>query len=296
MKLKEIITLVLKGIAMGAANSVPGVSGGTIAFITGIYERFVNCLNNVNSEAVKLLFKGRFKELWQHIDGNFLCAILGGVLIAMFSFAKLMLILLADYSIQTWAFFFGLIIASSIIMLSGISKWRFADVIWLIFGGILGVAVCTMTPMETPDGLWFIFLCGALSICAMILPGISGSFILLVMGKYEYIMEQITAVLSFDSHAILVLSVFGLGCVVGILAFAKLLHWLLAHWERQTMIVLSGFVLGSLVKVWPWNSYVAVDPLLGTPNDSHIAAAIIWCIAGAALVLGLEWAGKHSQE
>ena len=124
MKLKEIITLVLKGIAMGAANSVPGVSGGTIAFITGIYERFVNCLNNVNSEAVKLLFKGRFKELWQHIDGNFLCAILGGVLIAMFSFAKLMLILLADYSIQTWAFFFGLIIASSIIMLSGISKFH----------------------------------------------------------------------------------------------------------------------------------------------------------------------------
>ncbi len=296
MKAFEWVALILKGIGMGAANSVPGVSGGTIAFITGIYSRLVASLNHIDAKAVKLLFKGRFKDVWDHVDGNFLCAVMSGVLIAMFSFAKLMLVLLADYPIQTWAFFFGLIIASSAIMLGGIKNWRTTDILWLLAGGAMGVAVCTMTPMQTPDGLWFIFICGALSICAMILPGISGSFILLVMGKYEYIMQATVDVLSFNWNAILILCIFGLGCCVGILAFAKFLHWLLGRWERQTLTVLSGFVLGSLVKVWPWNSYVAADPLLGTANDPHIAGAIIWCIVGIALVLGLELAGKKGRK
>lgn len=296
MKISEIISLFLKGLGMGAANSVPGVSGGTIAFITGIYSRLVASLNNIDASAVKALFKGRFKEVWRHIDGNFLCAVLSGVLVAMFSFAKLMLVLLEKAPIQTWAFFFGLIIASSVIMLGGVRKWGVNDVLWLLSGGALGVAICTMTPMQTPDGLWFIFICGALSICAMILPGISGSFILLVMGKYEYIMKVIADVLTFDWNAILVLCVFGLGCVVGLLAFAKFLHYLMGKWERQTLIVLSGFVLGSLVKVWPWNSYVAADPLLGTENDPHILAAVLWCLGGIALVLGLEWAGRRASK
>lgn len=296
MKVSEIISLFLKGLGMGAANSVPGVSGGTIAFITGIYSRLVASLNNIDASAVKALFKGRFKEVWRHIDGNFLCAVLSGVLVAMFSFAKLMLVLLDKAPIQTWAFFFGLIIASSVIMLGGIRKWGVNDVLWLLFGGALGVAICTMTPMQTPDGLWFIFICGALSICAMILPGISGSFILLVMGKYEYIMKVIADVLTFDWNAILVLCVFGLGCVVGLLAFAKFLHYLMDRWERQTLVVLSGFVLGSLVKVWPWNSYVSADPLLGMENDPHILAAVLWCLGGIALVLGLEWAGRRASK
>ncbi len=295
MKISELVSLFLKGLGMGAANSVPGVSGGTIAFITGIYSRLVGSLNNFDASAVKALFKGRFREVWRHIDGNFLCAVLSGVLVAMFSFAKLMLVLLEKAPIQTWAFFFGLIVASSVIMLRGIRKWGFTDVLWLLLGGALGVFICTMTPMQTPDGLWFIFICGALSICAMILPGISGSFILLVMGKYEYIMKVITDVLTFDWNAILTLCVFGLGCIVGLLAFAKFLHYLIGRWERQTLVTLSGFVLGSLVKVWPWNSYVSADPLLGVENDPHILAAVLWCIAGIALVLGLEWAGRRAK-
>lgn len=296
MTVKECIFTVLKGIGMGAANSVPGVSGGTIAFITGIYERLVNSLNNIDSKAVKLLLSGNFKELWQHVDGSFLCALMGGVLVAMFSFAKLMLVLLASFPIHTWAFFFGLIIASSIIMLADVKKWNFTNVLWLVFGGVLGVVVCTATPMETPDGLWFILICGALSICAMILPGISGSFILLVLGKYEYIMQVISDVLTFDLNAIITLCVFGLGCVVGLLAFAKFLHWLLARWASQTLIVLSGFVLGSLVKVWPWSAYSAgADPLTGAPADLHIMAGVIWIVLGIALVLGLEYLGRRSK-
>lgn len=290
----EWIILTLKGIGMGAANVVPGVSGGTIAFITGIYERLVGAINNFDTSAVKMLFGGKFKDFWKHIDGNFLTAILLGVAIATFSLAKLMLILLADYPIQTWAFFFGLIIASSILILGGLKDWKASDFICLVAGAVIGVLVCTLSPMETPDGLWFIFICGAVSISAMILPGISGSFILLVMGKYEYIMKAIDGVLHLDVQSIIVLLVFAFGCVVGILAFAKLLHWLLARYNRQTVIALAGFILGSLVKVWPWNSYDGTpNPLTGEVADPHILAAILWCIAGIALVLGLEWAGKR---
>lgn len=290
----EWIILTLKGIGMGAANVVPGVSGGTIAFITGIYERLVGAINNFDTDAVKMLFGGKFKDFWKHIDGNFLTAILLGVAIATFSLAKLMLILLEGYPIQTWAFFFGLIIASSILILGGLKDWKASDFICLVAGGAIGVLVCTLSPMETPDGLWFIFVCGAVSISAMILPGISGSFILLVMGKYEYIMKAIDGVLHLDVQSFIVLLVFALGCAVGILAFAKLLHWLLARYNRQTVIALAGFILGSLVKVWPWNSYDGTpNPLTGEVADPHILAAILWCIAGTALVLGLEWAGKR---
>lgn len=304
MKIKDWILLTLKGLGMGAANVVPGVSGGTIAFITGIYERLVGAINNFDGQAVKMLLGGRLKELWKHIDGNFLLAIMLGVVIATFSLAKLMLILLGSYAIQTWAFFFGLIIASSVIILKDIKGWKPADVIWMLLGGALGVGVCLLTPMESPNSLWYIFLCGAASICAMILPGLSGSFVLLVMGKYEYIMGAISGVLHLDAHSIVVLIVFAIGCVAGILAFAKLLHYLLEKWNRQTIILLSGFVLGSLVKVWPWHganelpvlpsSYASLnsDPILGSAANPHITAAILCCIAGAALVMALEYLGS----
>lgn len=285
----NFLTLVLKGVGMGAANVIPGVSGGTIAFITGIYERFVGSINNFDTTAVKLLFSGKFREAWKHIDGNFLAAILAGVVIATFSLAKLMLLLLSSYALQTWAFFFGLIVASAILMLRDQKNWKAVDILWLIIGGALGVVVCTLTPVNTPDSLWFIFICGAISICAMVLPGISGSFILLVMGKYEYIMQSITGVLHLDPHSILILAVFAVGAAVGILAFAKLLHFLLKRWNRQTILVLTGFVLGSLVKIWPWSHNEA-------GNDSHILSTILWCIAGIAIVLVLEWAGTKKKK
>lgn len=296
MKIKEWMILCLKGITMGAANSVPGVSGGTLAFITGIYERLVNSINNIDAKAVKMLFKGDFKGLWQHIDGNFLSAVLAGVMIAMFTFAKLMLVLLEEFPIYTWAFFFGLIIASSVIMLGGVKKWGAGEFCWIFFGAILGILVAMLNingvSLETSDSLWFILLCGSLSITAMILPGISGSFILLVLGKYEYIMQVIVDVMKFDTNAIAALCVFGLGCCAGLLAFAKFLHWLMTGWGTQTMIVLTGFIIGSLPAIWPWNGFQKVDALTGEANDPMIAGAVICCFAGIALVLGIEWAGK----
>ena len=275
----HIVTAV-KGFFMGAANVVPGVSGGTIALITGIYSRIIQALNAVLSwDTWKELFHGNLKEFWKKIDGWFLLALGIGMVLSVFTLAKLLEYCLAAYPVATWAFFFGLILASAFFMLKALKGWKGADVLFLLAGIALGLLVCTLTPSQTPDNLFFIFLCGAIAICTMILPGISGSFILVVMGKYDYMMG---AVSNLDWP---VLAVFALGCLAGILAFAKLLHWLLARWERQTMLVLTGFVLGSLVKVWPWANVPA-------SQDPKVGSAVLWCLLGIALIVGIELAGN----
>lgn len=304
MKLKDWIIVALKGIGMGAANSVPGVSGGTIAFITGIYGRLVTAINHIDAKAVKMLFTGDFKGLWKHVDGNFLLALFTGVLIAMFSFAKLIVWCMDAYPVHTWGFFFGLIIASGVVMLRSTTGWKAADLGWLVLGAVLGVFICTLQGSESAGNpsLLYVLLCGAVSICAMILPGVSGSLLLQVMGEYRYIMVVIADVLTFDWNAIIALCVFGVGCVTGLLAFSKLLHFLMDRYARPTMVALTGFVLGSLVKVWPWRAeYLAMqggDPLLGgsAPADLHIAGGIVCIILGIALVLGLEWLGSRGKK
>ena len=183
--LKKYLMVTLKGACMGAADVIPGVSGGTIAFIMGIYDEFVGSIASINAEAMKLLFKGQFKAFWKHINGTFLVSIVLGIGISVVLLAGLMQTLLTVYPIQTWAFFFGLIVASSIFILRGISGWKLREILFVILGGVLGVTVCTLSPTQTPNALWFIFLSGAIAICAMILPGISGSFILLILGKYQ---------------------------------------------------------------------------------------------------------------
>ena len=307
---------------MGAADVIPGVSGGTIAFIMGIYDRFVGAIASINAEAVKLLLRGRFRDFWKHIDGGFLLSLVLGIGISVVGLAGLMQMLLADFPIQTWAFFFGLIVASSIFILRGISGWAWRYGGFLIFGVVLGVVICTLSPTHTPDSLWFIFLSGAIAICAMILPGISGSFILLILGKYQYIMGVITALVgnigalwgsSEASAAIFweslaVMAIFGIGAVVGILGFSKLLHWMLARWHKETLIVLAGFIIGSLVKVWPWSNTEAivrsqfpeVADLAETAEiaryqsliDPQIWSAVIFAIVGFCLVSGIEIIGK----
>ena len=194
--LKKYLLVGLKGIGMGAADVIPGVSGGTIAFMTGIYEELVGSINSINGTAVKLLFKGKFRDFWKHINGNFLISVVAGILISIMSLAKLMTYLLNYEPIPTWAFFFGLIVASSVFMLRDIKGWKGKDFVMLVLGIILGVVVCTLSPTQTPDALWFIFLSGAIAICAMILPGISGSFILLILGKYEFMLSTLTKILS----------------------------------------------------------------------------------------------------
>ena len=285
---KKII-LALKGFFMRAANDVPGVSGGTVALFTGIYQEIIEALNSLmEKETWKALFHGQWKDFWKAIHGDFLLWLGIGIIASIFSLAKLMTYVLANHPIQTWAFFFGLIIASSVIMFRGIKGWGWKEVLFTLAGILLGIVVCTLSPTETPDGYWFIFLCGAISICTMILPGISGSFILVILSKYDYVMN---AIASLD---IPVLAVFGAGCIVGILAFSKFLHWLLGKYEKQTMLILLGFVIGSLVKVWPWANKEAISVSQGNPEtiDPMIGAAILWCVIGIAVVAVIEILGN----
>lgn len=259
-KLKDYILIGAKGACMGAADVIPGVSGGTIAFIMGIYDEFVGSIAKADAEAVRLLLKGKFREFWKHINGNFLLSIIAGIGVSIVALANLMQMFLSDFPIQTWGFFFGLIVASSIFILRGISGWKVRDGLFLVFGCILGIVVCTLSPTKTPDALWFIFLSGAIAICAMILPGISGSFILLILGKYQYIMRCVSEVVAGEDvlSNLLILGIFLIGAVVGIVAFSKFLHWLLARWNKETLIVLAGFIIGSLVKIWPWSNTEAI--------------------------------------
>ena len=309
----KYLMVTVKGICMGAADVIPGVSGGTIAFMTGIYEDLVGSINNINITALKLLFTGKFKQFWKHINGNFLLSLITGILISILSLAKLMQYLLNHQPIQTWAFFFGLIVASSIFILKGIKAWKVKDFVMLVFGIILGVVVCTLSPTETPDGLWFILICGAIAICAMILPGISGSFILLILGKYEYMMGTIADIVSGkgDLMDFLTVIVFIIGAAAGIIAFSKFLHWLLQHYHRETLLVMAGFIIGSLVKVWPWSDKKTVVlsqfPELAASGenipeavvnqyfgmvDMHIGGAVAFALIGFILVVGIEVASK----
>ena len=291
--LKNIIVAV-KGACMGAADVIPGVSGGTIAFIMGIYDDFVGSLASINGEAVRLLFKGQFKAFWKHINGSFLLSLVIGIGISVVSLAGLMQMLLSDFPIQTWAFFFGLIVASSIFIIRGISGWRLREGLLLVLGIILGVVICTLSPTQTPDGLWFIFLSGAIAICAMVLPGISGSFILLILGKYQYIMGVISDLVSGVDFGrnLLILCVFAIGAVIGILSFSKFLHWLLARWNKETLIVLAGFIIGSLVKVWPWSNPEALAQAEEAGSMLYGNAAL-FALIGLSLVTGIELIGKR---
>lgn len=300
----DYIMVAVKGACMGAADVIPGVSGGTIAFITGIYDNLLGSINAIDSTAVKLFFTGKFKEFWKHINGSFLVSLFCGILISVLTLAGLMQYLLEHHPIQTWAFFFGLIVASSIFILRGIEGWNLKAVLFLIFGVFLGVTICTLSPTTTPDALWFIFLSGAIAICAMILPGISGSFILLILGKYQYIMGAISGLTSGQAvgESIVVLGVFAVGAVCGILAFSRFLHWLLGRFHKETLITLAGFIIGSLVKVWPWNDKAAIVRAqfpdaasvaeASLQIDMQVGSAILFAVIGFSLVTGIELVGK----
>lgn len=307
----------VKGACMGAADVIPGVSGGTIAFITGIYDQLIGSINSINGTALKLFFSGKFKEFWKHINGSFLVSIFCGILVSVLSLAGLMQYLLEHHPIQTWAFFFGLIVASSIFILRGIQGWNMKSAMFPVLGVVLGIVVCTLSPTQTPDALWFIFLSGAIAICAMILPGISGSFILLILGKYKYIMGAITGLTTGAAvgESLVILCVFAVGAVCGILAFSRLLHWLLARFNKETLMVLAGFIIGSLVKVWPWSNMEAIvisqfpeiaDMAAATQQaipaevladyipqvDMQIGSAVLFALIGFFLVTGIEILGK----
>jgi len=248
--IKDYALLSLKGIAMGAADVVPGVSGGTIAFIVGIYQELLDSIKSINSASLKMLFTGKIGSFWQAINGNFLLALVSGIAISIFSLAKLITYLLVAHPILVWAFFFGLVLASTWFVSKDITKWTWKTILSFIVGAIIAYYVTVATPVETPNGLWFIFLSGAIAICAMILPGISGSFILVLLGKYYFVME---AVKTFNIPVILV---FICGAAIGITSFSRVLSYTLRKFHDITYAVLAGFMLGSLNKVWPWKKVV----------------------------------------
>lgn len=297
----KFLILALKGCAMGMADVVPGVSGGTIAFISGIYEELIDSIRSVDAAAVKMLVRLRFGDFWRHINGRFLLPVLLGIGTAIFSLARLMTYLLAAHPIAVWSFFFGLIIASAILVSKQITKWDARTVAALVAGVAAAWWITVATPSETPDTWWFVMLSGAIAICAMILPGISGAFILLLLGKYQYIMH---AVGTLDIPVILV---FAAGAVMGIISFSHLLAWLLRHWHDVTVAVLMGFMLGSLNKVWPWkevvetytDSHGKLQPLVErnvapgsfealTGHDAQLLKAVLLCLVGFLTIYGIE--------
>lgn len=239
-----------KGMGMGAADVIPGVSGGTIAFISGIYEELVNSIKSINASLFKTLFSKGIAAAWKQVNGTFLISVLTGILLSIFSLAKLISWLLTNHQMLVWAFFFGLIIGSAIFVGKKIRQWNALTVIMLLTGTATAYYITIATPATSPEGLWFIFISGAIAICAMILPGISGSFILLLMGKYEYILNAVND-LKVD-----VLLVFAAGCALGIIAFSNLISWLFKKFHNATLALLTGFMVGSLNKLWPWKEVI----------------------------------------
>ena len=284
--IKDYVMLALKGMAMGAADVVPGVSGGTIAFIVGIYDELINSIKSINAHSLKLLFTGKIPSFWKAINGNFLFSILLGIGISVFSLAELITWLLVTHPIMVWAFFFGLVLASTWFVGKDIKEWNWKTILSFIVGAIIAFYITIATPAETSTHPLFIFLCGVIAICAMILPGISGSFILVLLGKYFYIMEAVKA-LDFS-----VLLLFAAGAFIGITAFSHLLSYALRHFRNITLATLTGFMLGSLNKVWPWKEIT--DNSHGMPietnilPDSYIIEAMVLMLVGFLLVYVLE--------
>jgi len=243
---KNYLSISLKGMAMGAADVVPGVSGGTIAFVMGIYQELIDSIKSVNIASVKTLLSGNYKGFWQAVNGNFLVALFVGILFSILSLAKLFKFLLENHPTLLWSFFFGLIVASAIFIAKKIDKWNFSTISSLIFGTAIAYFITVVTPAEPNEAYWFVFLSGAIAICAMILPGISGSFILVLLGMYKFILSALSDV------NLAVIAVFASGALVGLLSFSNLLSYLMKRFYNQTVAVLTGFMVGSLNKVWPW--------------------------------------------
>ena len=280
--------LSVKGMCMGAADVVPGVSGGTIAFITGIYDELINSIKSINAASLKMFFTGKWGEFWKMINGKFLLFLLAGIGISVFSLAKIITWLLVAYPVLVWSFFFGLVLASTWFVGKDVKERNWKTGLGFLLGAALAFYITVATPAETPSHFLFIFLCGAIAICAMILPGISGSFILVLLGKYFFIME---AVKTLDLK---VIAIFGIGACVGITSFSKLLSYALSHMRNITLAVLSGFMLGSLNKVWPWKETLEGVEQNVAPN-AFVWQAVCLALLGFVMVYGIEKISSKSE-
>jgi putative membrane protein len=288
--------ITLKGLAMGAADVVPGVSGGTIAFISGIYEELITSINNINLSLFKTLKKNGFQAFWKQLNGNFLVALFTGIFISVFSLAKGISWLLVNQPILLWSFFFGLVVASIFFVGKSLERWNMVAVVMFVLGAAIAYYITTLPPAENTESLPFLFFSGALAICAMILPGISGAFILVLLGSYKVILDAV------HEKDFKIVATVGLGAIFGILSFAKLLKWMFSHYKDLTLAVLTGFILGSLNKIWPWKKVLetkifddkviiiqdqSISPF-AFDGDNQLLFAIMLALIGFSLIFILE--------
>ena len=304
-KFQELPGLVLRGMAMGAADVVPGVSGGTIAFITGIYGRLLEALRSATPATLKVLKEQGLAACWKKIDGTFLLCVFGGVLISVMTLAHLISYLLAEYPELIWSFFFGLILVSGGHMLRQVRHWSVGSLVLFVSGVVIAWLIGGLTPASLTPTPVMLFFAGSIAICAMILPGISGSFILLLMGLYASVLE---AVRSLD---LVTLAVFGSGCVLGLLTFSHVLSWLLRRHRDLALALLTGLMIGALGTVWPWkqtletrvNSAGEQVPFLQenvspfvyeslTGHPAYLLPAIGLMLSAIILFLAIEWFGR----
>ncbi|HKL34747.1 MAG TPA: DUF368 domain-containing protein [Salegentibacter sp.] len=301
---KDHLLITLKGMAMGAADVVPGVSGGTIAFISGIYEELISTISGVNFSLITTWKEKGFKAMWQQLNGPFILALFTGILISVFSLMRIANYLLENHPILIWSFFFGLVVASIWYVGKQIPRWNVKVFLALLIGAAVAFYIVSLPPMAANDSYLYIFFSGAIAICAMILPGISGAFILVLLGAYKRITE---AAHDFDFQT---LGIFGIGAIIGLLSFSKILKWLFVHYSSVTLAVLTGFIAGSLNKIWPWK-HVLQTEMYGEKEvvlkeasvlpwnfdgEPQTLYAVILMLTGFFLILGLEIFASKSSE
>ncbi len=251
-RLLDYFIITLKGVAMGAADAVPGVSGGTIAFISGIYEELINTISNVNFSLLKTLKENGFSLFWKQLNGNFILALLTGIIISFISFMRLAKYLIEQHPVLIWSFFFGLIVVSIYFVAKQITKWNTATIIALIIGAIAAYYITGLPSLAANSNPYYLLFAGAIAICAMILPGISGSFILVILGAYKTLSD------AFHDFDLKKIALFATGAIVGLLSFSHILKWLFKNYHNTTLAVLTGFIFGSLNKIWPWKKTISV--------------------------------------
>lgn len=256
MNWKTNIFIALRGLAMGIAEVIPGVSGGTIAFITGIYERLLAAIKNIlGPEIINAFRAGGIAKAWERIDGTFVVFLLGGMATGVITGVFGVTHLMENYPELLWAFFFGLIIASAIFIARQVTSWNTSAIATLIFAALIAFAITVAAPAQGSDAFWFVFIAGAIAISALILPGISGSFVLLLMGMYATVIGNVKSLLqNFDTTSLMIVVIFALGCLTGLATFSRVLSWMFRKYKNLTLALLTGFMIGSLNKIWPWRN------------------------------------------
>ena len=299
---RETLTLFGKGLAMGTADIIPGVSGGTIAFITGIYQNLLSAISSINFSSIWLGFQGKFKEALIEIHLKFLFVLFGGVFVAVLSTAHFMHFLLANHPVEIWSLFFGLILASIWFIGRAIPRWNVPALLTTTASGLFAYQVVGLIPIQTPNSPQFLFFCGLIAICAMILPGLSGSFLLLILGKYQFITGALRS--PFEDGHLDALLVFMSGCLIGILSFSRILKFCLQHFEQITMCLLFGLMIGAMRKVWPWKVVIESELINGKEYvvreenilpllDVSLVVPLVMFLLGMSAVIILEQTARQ---